>query len=453
MGEALQAWLVAQQARSRERMLASISRTDLVKVRPGFGQRVRAAPGSVLASPVLADWDPEPDYFFHWFRDSALVMDALCVLHEQRQCGDEALAMLADFIAFSSALDEMAAPAPGQYALWRDRTQEDFRRYLRDEAELASACGADAVAGTRVNADGTPDISKWARPQHDGAALRALALLRWRRRLREDDTLQPALSRLLRHDLAFVLSHWDRPAFDMWEERRGLHYHTLRVSAAALSAGASWHGWAGDPSAARACREAARQILARLDTFWLADAGFYASTAPAPGVVPDARLDISVVFAAIHARGEGTDRHAAGDPRVQATLQRLVELFAGEYAINAGRHDAPAMGRYRGDRYFSGGAYFFSTFAAAELCFRAATAGDGTGTGAAAWCRRGDAFLATMQAFAPPDGSLPEQFDQRTGRPASARDLAWNHAAFITCLAARREALAACAVRCGRDAP
>ena len=110
MGEALQAWLVAQQARSRERMLASISRTDLVKVRPGFGQRVRAAPGSVLASPVLADWDPEPDYFFHWFRDSALVMDALCVLHEQRQCGDEALAMLADFIAFSSAASSEALP-------------------------------------------------------------------------------------------------------------------------------------------------------------------------------------------------------------------------------------------------------------------------------------------------------------------------------------------------------
>ena len=61
-------------------MLTSISPVGIVKLRPRFGQVIVPKPGSVVASPVLAAYDPEPDYFFHWYRDSALVMDALRLL-------------------------------------------------------------------------------------------------------------------------------------------------------------------------------------------------------------------------------------------------------------------------------------------------------------------------------------------------------------------------------------
>ena len=95
------------------------------------------------------------------------------------------------------------------------------------------------------------------------------------------------------------------------------------------------------------------------------------------------------------------------------------------------------MGRYAGDVYFSGGAYYFSTLGAAEFCFRAsAQSADGGG-----WIKRGDAFLETVRAFTPPEGDMSEQFDQRTGAQTSARHLAWSYAAFITCVAARRLAL------------
>ena len=47
-----------------------------------FVQIIVPKPGSVVASPVLAAYDPEPDYFFHWYRDSALVMDALRLLRD-----------------------------------------------------------------------------------------------------------------------------------------------------------------------------------------------------------------------------------------------------------------------------------------------------------------------------------------------------------------------------------
>jgi glucoamylase len=121
---------------------------------------------------------------------------------------------------------------------------------------------------------------------------------------------------------------------------------------------------------------------------------------------------------------------------MQATLQRLEALFEAAYPINQGRPAGmgPAMGRYAGDVYFSGGAYYFSTLGAAEFCFLAAAHSED----ASGWIRKGDAFLATVRRYTPENGELSEQFDQRTGGQTSARHLAWSYAAFISCALARR---------------
>jgi glucoamylase len=118
----------------------------------------------------------------------------------------------------------------------------------------------------------------------------------------------------------------------------------------------------------------------------------------------------------------------------------LDTVFEADYPINHGRPLArgPALGRYRADRYYSGGAYYFSTLAAAELCFRAARCGGGRD----ALLARGDRYLETVRAYTPESGDMSEQFDQRTGEQTSAKHLAWSYAAFISCAAARRAALA-----------
>jgi glucoamylase len=124
------------------------------------------------------------------------------------------------------------------------------------------------------------------------------------------------------------------------------------------------------------------------------------------------------------------------------------------------------MGRYAGDVYYSGGAYYFSTLAAAELFFslagalaRRAQTGDlspddlssikalvgaeqGLDASGAfdALLKRGDSFMATVRAYTPASGELSEQFDRATGQQTSAKNLAWSHAALITAVAARRAA-------------
>ncbi len=74
----LEDWITGQRRHAAAMMRQSIS-PALVKTRTRFFQTIIPKPGAVVASPVLAAYDPEPDYYFHWYRDSALVMDALVV--------------------------------------------------------------------------------------------------------------------------------------------------------------------------------------------------------------------------------------------------------------------------------------------------------------------------------------------------------------------------------------
>jgi glucoamylase len=403
---ALERWIAREQDHAAAMMLNAISPVGIVKQRPGFGQVIHPKPGSVVASPVLAAYDPEPDYFFHWYRDSALVMDALRLLRRDLPQAD---GHFRDFVRFSlelGGLDGRDAP-PG----WRERADPDFRRFLR--LDLDKAHGAAIGAETRVNPDGTLDITDWPRPQHDGPALRALTLLRW--------GADGEAARLLRRDLGFVLRHARKPCFDIWEEEFGLHVYTLRVSATALTDGAAWLDRRGETGEAGRCRVEAAAIETLLETFWLAEEDQICSRR-VEGGAPEKRLDIAVILAANHARVTG--------PRYAATLERLEALFDAAYPINRNRPSgrAPAMGRYAGDKYYSGGAYYFATLGAAEFCYRAGAR------------ERGDAFLETVRAFTPESGDLSEQFDQVTGAQNSARHLAWSYAAFLTAIAARRMA-------------
>ena len=125
---------------------------------------------------------------------------------------------------------------------------------------------------------------------------------------------------------------------------------------------------------------------------------------------------------------------------MHATAARLEALFAAEYALNRGRARPFAIGRYKGDKYYSGGAYYFSTFGMAEFHYRRAAAelSRGSISGAGSSIAAGDAILEAMRAHIPATGDLSEQFDQTTGAQTSAKNLTWSYAAFISAWDARR---------------
>ncbi len=473
----LASWIERQYALSAALMLGAISAANLVKDRRGFGQTIRPVRGSILASTAIGSWDPDPDYFFHWIRDSAVTIDALRHLTGGASLGAAAVSHCSDFAAFSLALNSLDGGSflkkSGDF---RKNVHPDFLQFVREDSELRSIAGDRVLGEPRFNPDATLDISKWSRPQHDGPAMRALALMRWPRDL-FDDASYASIRALILSGLGFVRRNWREPSFDIWEEELGQHYYTRLLHHAALADGALWiEKMGGDKTGqAQECRAAAQEILSSLDEFWCPAKGHYVSRHSVTQGVSGKDLDISVILAVIHAaRSEGA--HSVLDPRVMATLTQLEELFDEAYPINRGRPEyfGPAMGRYASDNYFSGGAYYFSTLGTAEFYYSLAeklgagadflTSAENKGfvlrlepaAGIEALSAReqrarlfrslllrGDRFMATAAAYTPASGELSEQFDQKTGAQSSAKSLTWSHAAFITAAARRKAALCA----------
>jgi glucoamylase len=477
----LDQWIERQYRQAAAGMLPSLSAVSVVKHRPGFGQTVTPKKGSIVASPVLAAYDPDPDYFFHWFRDSAVIIDALRLIRADGLIAPAAaLEYFHDFVEFSLSLLTLEGSSLVTSSAWRAGVQPDFAKFIRTDADLGAVHGSLVSAEARANPDATLDISNWARPQHDGPPLRLLSVLRWVRDVTFEPAPGAAVAQLVRADIAFTRGRWRIPSFDIWEEEKGQHYYTLRVAAEALEEGARWlesrggrggtqGDGTGDLEEARLCRADSQAILKTLDGYWLEDAGYYRSRVLEGGAQTSKELDIAVIFAAIHGAGDAGARaggratahevvraaagataheaahavpHSVHDPRMQSTLSRLEALFDAEYPINRNRPAGrgPALGRYKGDVYYSGGAYYFSTLAAAEFCFRAAV---GTHAGSAegrVFVERGDGYLETVRTYTPASGDMSEQFDQKTGAQTSARHLAWSYAAFISSVVARRDA-------------
>ncbi len=428
----LEAWIERQAAISAERMARAISATDLVFHRPGFGQTVRPAPGSILASPET-ELNGGPDYFFHWLRDAAAVMEAMRLLAG----GADGAAWIARFeecVRFSLALGRLDGRAVLSGGDVRARVMPDFLKFVRPDDEIAALAGESVLGDVRYGADGTLDIIKWSRPQHDGAALEALVALRfWRDGRSSSESARAALEALIRRDLDYTAHHAADPCFDIWEEELGVHYYPRHVALAALEAGAAWCTSQGRGVRAAACRDAAARLAPALDTFWSDDLGFYRSRIAAPDS-PKA-LDMSVILALLHA-GRTQGKHGLADARMAATLNRLKAHFAARYPLNRERGIPFALGRYPGDRYFDGSAWYLCSFAAAEFEYRrAALSGD------RATIAQGDAILDAVRAFVPESGTLSEQFHPETGAQLSARNLAWSYAAFITASHARNAAL------------
>ena len=180
------AWIARVTQRSIAAMEHAISATQLIRRREPFGQAIVPAKGSVLASPEIADWNPEPDYFFHWLRDSGVVMRTVADLMRDARSDDERARwrkLFEDFVAFSLALCELDGGELIARSHYREKTERGFRKFLRPAAEIASLAGDKLLGEPRFNPDGTIDIFRWSRPQYDGPALRALACLPISRRV------------------------------------------------------------------------------------------------------------------------------------------------------------------------------------------------------------------------------------------------------------------------------
>ncbi len=150
MSRSLTAWIEREYPIAVHGMLASVSPVGLTKQRAGFGQTIVATRGAIVASPVLGAYDPDPDYFYHWYRDSAVIVDALRLVVLENRVETSALDHLAEFVQFSQALRQLDGRSLVETSSWRGAVANDHRQFLRDDSELARVHGAAVLGETRV---------------------------------------------------------------------------------------------------------------------------------------------------------------------------------------------------------------------------------------------------------------------------------------------------------------
>ncbi|CAG8981192.1 hypothetical protein HYALB_00012812 [Hymenoscyphus albidus] len=260
--------------------------------------------------------------------------------------------------------------------------------------------------------------------------------------------------------------------FDLWEEVQGSSFFTIAAQHRSLIEGSALAAQLG--KSCPNCDSQAPQVLCFLQTLWNPSQNYMVSNINYGGNYRNGR-DANTILASIHmfdpaAKCDSLTFQPCSD-RALANHKAVTDSFRTVYAINAGipQGTAVAVGRYSEDVYFGGNPWYLTTLAAAEQLyaalytwqqegsitvtsvslpfFRDLSSSIAVGTYASSTSEYttlinavktyADGYIAVIERYAEPDGSMAEQFSRNTGLPLSAYDLTWSYAAFLTAAARR----------------
>jgi glucoamylase len=394
--------------------------------------------GFVVASPSKV----APNYYFHWVRDAALVMKTI----QETLTFEESKSLMLNYtnlVLSHQAVDKLTG-----------------------------------LGEPKFNTNGTSYKGPWGRPQNDGPALRAIALIEFAKGLIANGEIDYVRKYLygseypgngpgedytytaIKKDLEYVTHNWNKPDFDLWEEVQGAHFFTRYVQRASLIKGAALANGLGDYAAAKWYLQVAQKVGNSLERHWSEKQGFVLSTLDrVQGVNKSINLDSSVILAANHASISGLS-FEIDDPKIIKTADKIIETFKQLYSINVG--DQVGIGRYPEDVYdgngFKGGnPWFLLTSAMAEYFYKLSnhllnnpqvtlnsqklsalqillkSRSNNSLELAQILRNRANSFLEKIRIHSDQNtGSLSEQFDRNHGYMRGAVDLTWSYAAFLS---------------------
>ncbi|KAI1639377.1 Six-hairpin glycosidase-like protein [Biscogniauxia mediterranea] len=399
--------------------------------------------GIVLASPSTSN----PDYWYTWTRDASLVFKAIVD-------------------RFATSYDASLQTEIQNWIIAQARLQT----VSNPSGSLSDGSG---LGEPKFNADTSAFTGAWGRPQRDGPALRAIAMIGYSKWLIANGytaTASGVVWPVIRNDLAYVAQYWNQSGFDLWEEVQGSSFFTVASQHRALVEGSALAQSLG--TSCSACDNIAPQVLCFLQSFWSSSSGYVISNLGSGGRTGK---DANSILGSIHTFDPDLACDAATfqpcSDRALANHKVVVDSFRSIYTINSGisTGSAVAVGRYPEDSYYNGNPWYLNTLAAAEQLYDALyvwnaqgsitvtstslnffkdfsssiTAGTYTSDSATystiynAVSAYADGFVNVVSTYAQSNGSLAEQFDRNNGTPLSARDLTWSYAAFLTAAARR----------------
>lgn len=437
--------------------------------------------GIVIASPSQEN----PNYWFHWVRDAALTMDYLIdlYLNTSGELKEKLFQLITAFIEVS------------------------YRQQLATELPLHPQLPSHWPRSSHL---GEPKFyvqnwifpHRWGRPQNDGPALRASALMKFAHALKAEqhspvyassyiknlfiDPHHP-LRVVIQKDLKYTFDNAHEVGYDYWEEVLGLHFTDHMAKRKSLTLGSAWMNLINDKTTAAKYSSAAKSLNDVLETHWSPDLRYILNTLKSQDGIDykKSNLDMATLLAVLHSRlpGESFD---VLDSRVLATAESLRSTFEELYPINDNGLPGIAHGRYPEDRYNGhanetyGNPWVLTTNAMAEFYYLVAieilnrgylnidsindkffafiasstgtewepqvglqitSAQEELGSVIRSLLKAGDYTLKRAWYHGNSDGSFNEQINKDTGFMQGAHNLTWSYVSFLTALDARQRLL------------
>ncbi|KAB5585336.1 family 15 glycosyl hydrolase [Coniochaeta sp. 2T2.1] len=417
-----------------------------------------AASGVVVASPSRND----PDYWYTWTRDSALVFKS--IVDTFTHSYDANLqTQIQNYIASQAKLQGVSNPSG---SLWNGAGLGEPKFYV----------------------DLTQFTGPWGRPQRDGPALRAIAMISYANWLIENgytSTASNIVWPIIKNDLNYVHQYWNQTGFDLWEEVQGSSFFTVAAQHRSLVEGSTLAKALG--TSCSACDAIAPQVLCFQQRFW-SSSGYMVANIPTNN---RAGKDANTILASIHnfdpSAGCDANTFQPCSDRALSNHKAVTDSFRSIYTVNSGiaQGVAVAVGRYSEDVYYNGNPWYLATLAAAEQLYDAlyvwnqqgsitvtstslpffrdlvSSAAVGTyASGSSTYTTLynavktyADGYIAVVQKYTPSNGAMAEQFDRNSGSPESAADLTWSYAAFITTVQRRNGVVPPAWVASGNSVP
>ncbi|KAJ2895533.1 hypothetical protein MKZ38_006383 [Zalerion maritima] len=409
-------------------------------------------PGAVVAAPYLEDV-----YNYTWTRDAALTLQYLVELYE-RDLNQQLKNIIEEYRYLQPILMNLDTPA--------------FHRPSPMVFETGETLGE-----AKYNVDGTPYLGDWCRPQGDGPASRANALMRyaqWALDNNEREYIRHYHWPIIRNDLNFIVSWWNESMCDLWEETQGYSFYTRMVQYKALLFGlniAKDLGVSDDNPSVVKWVQIAPNMRCSFESFWQPEYNHIIANREAPNDRTQMAMD--TVLASVHvfdpAQGCDPGVFTPCSDKALRNFKRVEDEFRyyAEYKINEGiPEDKPVhLGRYAEDDYKGGNPWYLLMFGAAEFLFDAAIVWDQLGKievteislpffqqhvgniTVGMYSAEDEEFdfivekvrnygyqylmLGNSMIPAHSDG-INEQYSRDTGKPCSVRHLTWSYTAYGT---------------------
>jgi glucoamylase len=387
---------------------------------------------TIVASPSRKD----PDYWYEWVRDSSIVVNMLMDLLENRDV---------NYLDIKTILDNYVM---NHIKFQNFASSNQHTHVMNGECDFMVTIGEP-----KFNTDLTVYCKPWGRPQNDGPALRAMAMIKYAiyglANARDQyvikylyDSKLPSTS-LIKQDLEYISWSWSHKCFDLWEEINGHHFYTMVVQSRALRIGAGFAQRMQDIFAAAHYTKVADAIDQMIEENFYKDNWIISSIHITDQPFNRRDIDSSILLGYIHS-GKPYDFYLAN------TVARLVIMFKLQYPVNA-HPDMMLIGRYQDDLYYAGNPWVLTTSALAYFLLTFdIQAINGSLLSREFYCvvgnnneqlrKKGKAIIQSLLGIEranrsrDPGLSFAEQIDKVDTKYLSADRLTWNYVELVRCI-------------------